>query len=68
MRKPNPPAEVIQWRKQVEEYHLLQAPQCCHTCDNYTDDGQCSFYQMTPPEDFASAIGQCPEWMEVLPF
>jgi len=68
MSKPAEPIEVIQWREQVQAYHLLQAPQCCHTCDNYNDDGSCSLYIMTPPAEFAAAIGQCPEWMEVIPF
>lgn len=46
----------------------IKIPECCHTCDHYADDGFCLKYEMEPPEDFAAAEGECPEWEELIPF
>lgn len=58
------PEHVKQYYETLEK----GPPKCCHTCDWYKDDGECYKFKMVPPEDFASSIGQCPEWFEVIPF
>lgn len=71
MTKPNEPEIVSQWREECRKFSLMvspEPPKCCHTCDHYTDEGLCTFYSMTPPEDFAATPDQCPEWMEEIPF
>jgi len=68
MTKPEPPIEVIQWRERYKKAALDLPPKCCHTCEDYTDDGYCRHFQMEPPADFASTFDQCPEWYEKIPF
>lgn len=63
MKHPTPPAI-----KQYYEHFGRRPPECCHTCDFYQDDGVCSVFNMTPPEDFARSEGECPEWVELIPF
>lgn len=43
-------------------------PRCCHTCAYYTDEGQCSYYGMEPPEDFAATLDACPTYKQEVPF
>lgn len=54
------PQPVTEWRK--------GPPKCCHTCEHYGVDGQCVVYFMEPPEDFASADGECKDWEVECPF
>lgn len=63
MRHPRP--------QYIEQYYAnfgRPPPECCHTCDYYNEDGKCSFYNMEPPADFAKTEGECPEWVELIPF
>ena len=56
MRHKQPP-EVVKYFEQMEELRLLVEPQCCHTCDAYTEEGMCQEYSIAPPEDFAANAG-----------
>ena len=58
------PEVVLQWRRRFDE----GPPKCCHTCDHYSREGECSKYDMQPPADFAASVGACPEWVEAVPF
>jgi hypothetical protein len=61
--------------KVVEEYNAkvnaivdINEPKCCHTCDYYMENGLCQQYQIEPPEDFASQLDQCQDWLPIIPF
>lgn len=56
------PDFVIEWERSVP------APRCCHTCENYDAQGVCAVHNEKPPEDFASSLGVCDIWEEVIPF
>ena len=43
-------------------------PRCCHTCEHYGVDGLCVEFFMKPPPEFAEAVGECPQWMQEVPF
>jgi len=43
-------------------------PKCCHTCDHFDQSGRCLVFDMTPPEDFASTVDACEQWIMELPF
>lgn len=43
-------------------------PKCCHTCDSYTQDGECERFGTEPPADFAATPGACPNWLMEIPF
>lgn len=68
MSRPEEPVEVIQWRQKYKAATFDRPPKCCHTCDDYTDDGYCSHFYMEPPADFANTFNACPEWYEKIPF
>lgn len=44
------------------------APKCCHTCENYQDNGVCYAYQKEPPQEFTNQIGVCEQWLYQIPF
>lgn len=56
----------------VRQYRQLLAqgePRCCHTCDRYDQDGNCTEHQMQPPADFAGTIPTpCEDWHPEIPF
>ena len=58
------PEFLVQWR----EWYEAGPPRCCHTCENYGNDGMCVEFFMTPPAEFAEAVGECPSWMQAVPF
>ena len=58
------PEYLVQWR----EWYEAGPPRCCHTCENYGNDGLCVEFFMTPPPEFAEAVGECPSWMQEVPF
>ena len=62
MSRHAPPAIVIEWRKEKP------APRCCHTCENYTQDGMCQQHQESPPAEFAASLNQCQDWLMEIPF
>ncbi len=43
-------------------------PRCCHTCEHYGNDGLCTEFFMTPPAEFADTVGECPSWIQEVPF
>jgi hypothetical protein len=58
------PQHVTIWRDKVAS----PQPRCCHTCDWYEADGVCGKHLQRPPEDFASAVDSCPDWLMEVPF
>lgn len=54
------PEHVKLWRN--------PAPEICHTCEHYDEEGICQLHQQEPPEDFAKQEGACPDWLIDLPF
>jgi len=58
------PQFVTLWRDKIQD----PTPQCCHTCDNYLDDGKCWEFDSLPPKEFAESIGVCDKWFEEIPF
>lgn len=64
MKRPPEPEFLVQWR----EWYEAGPPRCCHTCENYGNDGLCTEFFMTPPAEFAEAVGECPSWMMAVPF
>jgi hypothetical protein len=64
MKRPEPPAEVVQyyeWLKHGE-------PPCCHTCEHYDTTGHCHNFDMRPPDEFTQTIGACDKWQVNIPF
>ena len=59
--------EVIKWRD-AQKHYLMHVPECCHTCDYYNDQGVCTVFNMTPPEDFAGTDKACDQWDIEIPF
>lgn len=47
---------------------VASPPRCCHTCEHYGVDGLCVKFSMQPPEEFASAVGECNKWEMEIPF
>jgi len=66
--RPEEPEAVKEYRDRFKEIALQKPPACCHTCEEYTEDGYCRQFQMKPPEDFAATIDACPEYFEEIPF
>lgn len=62
--RPQEPDFLIQWR----EWMRAGPPKCCHTCDEYSPDGNCLKFDMRPPEEFAATVDSCDQWLEVIPF
>lgn len=63
--KPMLPKIVTDWQKAM----ATPIPQCCHTCEHYTEDGKCrEFDMMTPPLEFAQELNQCEKWLDPIPF
>ena len=62
--RPPEPEFLIQWR----EWMRSGPPKCCHTCDQFNQSGHCLAFDMTPPEDFASTVDGCEQWVEMIPF
>ena len=56
------PDFVTEWRK------FTPVPKCCHTCDNYDNDGKCWQHQTEPPAEFTIMVNACPDWTEEIPF
>lgn len=63
MPRHSEPEYVVQWRKAT-----ANVPKCCHTCDNYDQDGKCVFHWAEPPANFAATEGACNDWTYELPF
>ena len=59
--RPPEPEFVRDWRER-------RIPRCCHTCDNYSDDGTCLVADERPPEDFAATRDICDSWVMEIPF
>jgi hypothetical protein len=59
------PSELAQFRELVSRW----PPRCCHTCDNYSQTGECFVHKCPPPKDFANNYGSgCPQWTMEIPF
>jgi hypothetical protein len=54
--------------KTYKQWLAAGPPKCCHTCENYGNDGQCVEFFMQPPVEFASELGACPKWEREVPF
>ena len=46
----------------VTAYLRGEVPQCCHLCFKYKEDGICTEFQSSPPEEFTRTIGACDKW------
>ena len=64
MTRPAEPKFLVQWR----EWDRAGPPRCCHTCENYGNDGQCVEFFMKPPAEFAATVGECPKWKQDIAF
>jgi hypothetical protein len=62
--RPPEPEWLIQWR----EWMRAGPPKCCFTCDHFDQSGHCLAFDMTPPEDFASTVDACEQWIMEIPF
>ena len=51
------PVWLKQWR-----IAAATVPRLCHTCDHYDGDGNCTKFDMRPPEKFADTKDACEEW------
>ena len=60
--------QVVQVYEDIVDAYIKGPPQCCHTCQFYGNDGTCTEFFLTPPEDFASAVDECPKWEADVPF
>lgn len=64
MSRPKEPEYLVQWR----EWMRAGPPKCCHTCEHYSQNGECWQYKMTPPQAFADSVGECKDWIPSIPF
>jgi hypothetical protein len=64
MKRPNEPEFLVQWRAWYE----AGPPKCCHTCDHYSQSGECLAFDMRPPDDFAASVDECKDWIQEMPF
>jgi hypothetical protein len=64
MSRPPEPEFLIQWRV----WYQAGPPMCCHTCDNYDENGHCQQFDMQPPENFAATQDACNKWTLAVPF
>jgi len=62
--RPEEPEFLIQWR----EIKRSGPPRVCHTCDYYSNSGNCVAFGMRPPDDFAATPDACDQWIEEIPF
>ena len=62
--RPPEPEFLIQWR----EWMRAGPPKCCFTCDHFNQSGHCLAFDMTPPDDFASTVDACEQWIMEIPF
>ena len=62
--RPPEPQFLIDYR----EWLKAGPPKCCFTCDEYDASGHCRKFEMRPPEEFASSVDACDQWVEVIPF
>ena len=62
--RPPEPEWLIQWREWVRAW----PPKCCFTCEHYDQSGHCLAFDMRPPEDFASTVDACEQWLMEIPF
>lgn len=62
MRNDPMPQVLKDWRESN-----ANPPKVCYNCDFYTTSS-CLKFNAKPPEDFANTPGQCPEWIETIPF
>lgn len=62
--RPSEPEFLKQWR----EWQEAGPPKCCHTCEFYTEAGECGKFGMQPPEDFAATTDACDSWIMAVPF
>lgn len=66
-QRPPEPGFVKAWRDSVKAM-IPETPRCCHTCDFYDSEGNCQYFEMRPPDDFAETVGRCEVWLEEIPF
>jgi hypothetical protein len=62
--RPPEPQFLIDYR----EWMRAGPPKCCHTCDHFTQSGNCLAFDMQPPDEFAETVGECPRWIQEIPF
>ena len=58
-------------RKKAQDEHRAQSqvPANCHFCEHMYDlPGYCSLHKDRVPQDFASATGRCPDFLQEIPF
>ena len=65
---PPEPEFLIQWREWMREWMRAGPPKCCFTCDEYDASGHCRKFEMRPPEEFASSVDACDQWVKMIPF
>ncbi len=46
----------------VTAYLRREVPKCCHLCFKYGEDGICTEFHSSPPQEFAHTIGACSKW------
>jgi len=67
MSRPPKPQHLVQWLKMREA--LGPEPQCCHTCDHFTEDGRCELAGEAPPIDYINnGSAECEQWEQPIPF
>ena len=62
------PDIVVAWEETCDAY-FAGPPKVCFSCDYYEGaDGNCTHFNLRPPQDFVGKVGKCPEWIESMPF
>jgi hypothetical protein len=64
MPKHAQPDFVSEWKR----IQKIAPPKCCHTCNYYSEEGLCNLHDAEPPEEYAATLGECPDWVDEIPF
>jgi hypothetical protein len=62
------PKIVSDYYAKISALRAIKEPKCCHTCENYSENGICQEFSEEPPADFAAQPNQCDKWMCIIPF
>ena len=64
LMRTTPPKIVTDWQEAIRQ----PPPRCCHTCENYTEAGECKLFNLAPPAEFTQEVDQCESWVQEVPF
>jgi hypothetical protein len=63
MKKIKMPKELADWYNEIN-----RPPRFCFNCENFSRDGICLKFDLTPPPGFTETKDQCEHWEMAIPF